>query len=119
VPDHSVNRVTAFKSVIAMAAKTVTPLSVTTATRALFRRVCDGCSAPATWSRFLRRHYVRVGVVLWGQSCSKEMQDSVECLMEKVHEVAHSFVVYLTSRGHRQLFSVWPFGHAAQDPSGQ
>jgi hypothetical protein len=60
-----------------------------------------GGSTTVRWSRFLRCHYVRVGVVLWGQSSSEEMQNSIECLMEKIHEVAHSFFAYFTSRGLR------------------
>jgi hypothetical protein len=48
---------------------------------ALFRRVCDGGSTPVRWSRFLRCHYVRVGVVLGGPVSSEETQNSVECVL--------------------------------------
>jgi hypothetical protein len=54
----------------------------------------------------------RVG--LGWQSSSEQMQNSVECLTEKIHEVAHSFFVYSTPRGHctgdeeRQFFQIVP-----------
>ncbi len=66
----------------------------------LLRRICDGGSTPVRWSRFLRCHYVCVGVGLGGHSSSEEMQNSVECLTEKIHEVAHSFFANFTPRGH-------------------
>jgi hypothetical protein len=50
---------------------------------ALFRRVCDGGSIPVRWSRFLRCHYVRVGVVFGGQSSSVEMQNSGSALRRR------------------------------------
>jgi len=62
---------------------------------ALFRRVCNGGSTPVRWSRFLRCHYVRVGVGFGGQSSSEEMQNSIERLTEKIHEVAYSFLYIL------------------------
>jgi hypothetical protein len=65
----------------------------------LFRRVGDCGSTPVGWSRFLRCHYVRVGVGLGGQSFSEEMRNSVERLRQKTHEVGYSFVSYFTSRG--------------------
>jgi hypothetical protein len=83
-------------------------------TPTLFRRVCDGGSTPVRWSRFLRCHYVRVGVCLGGQSFSKEVQNSVERFTEKIHQVtplvAH---LHFTPRG-LQPFSA----SAAQEPSG-
>jgi hypothetical protein len=96
--------VTASNSVIATAAKTVTALSVATVITGTIRRVCDGGSTPVRRSRFLRCHYVRVGVVVGGQSSSEEIQNPIECLTEKIHEVAGSFFVYFTSRGHRTAY---------------
>jgi hypothetical protein len=53
-----------------------------------------------------------------GQSSSEEMQNSVERLTEKIHEVAYSFSYFLRRVDNRQLFSFQP-KHAAQEPSGQ
>jgi hypothetical protein len=73
---------------------------------ALFRRLCDGGgSTPVRRSRLLRCHYVRVGVVLGRQSSSEEMQNSVDCLTEKIHGVTHSCSAILRGADDRQLFS--------------